>query len=153
VLLSYGLVRYLAGDLPTLGTPQAGTVPLGEGRNGLIYGASAWILAKAFASGGAAVTGVEAISNGVPAFQEPAWKHARQTLVVMGSFLGVMFFGLSFLASKVKALPFEDGTPTVLAQIGEAVYGNGTSGQILSYLLQTATMLILVLAANTGFAD
>ena len=71
----------------------------------------------------------------------------------MGSGLAVMFFGLSFLASKIKPIPFEDGTPTVLAQIGEAVYGNGTVGEAFSYLLQAATMLILVLAANTGFAD
>ena len=116
-------------------------------------GAGAYVLAKAFASGGAAVTGVEAISNGVPAFQEPAWKHARQTLVLMGAGLGVMFLGLSALASKVKVLPFEDGTPTVLSQIGEAVYGTGAFGEVLGYSLQAATMLILVLAANTGFAD
>ena len=56
--------------------------------DGLFYGATAYVLAKAFASGGSAVTGVEAISNGVPAFREPAWKHARQTLVVMGVGLG-----------------------------------------------------------------
>jgi hypothetical protein len=111
------------------------------------------VIAKAFASGGAAVTGVEAISNGVPAFKEPAWRNARQTLVVMGSGLAVMFFGLSFLASKIEPIPFEDGTPTVLAQIGEAVYGAGAFGEVMSYLLQAATMLILVLAANTGFAD
>ena len=96
---------------------------------------------------------MEAISNGVPAFREPAWKHARQTLVVMGCGLGVMFLGLSLLASKVKVIPFEDGTPTVLAQVGEAVYGTGASGEVLAYSLQAATMLILVLAANTGFAD
>ncbi|MDP1806616.1 MAG: amino acid permease, partial [Acidimicrobiales bacterium] len=114
---------------------------------------TAYILAKAFASGGAAVTGVEAISNGVPAFKEQAWKNARQTLEVMGVGLVVMFLGLSLLASKVKALPFEGGTPTLLSQIGEAVYGTGTGGEILSYSLQAATMLILVLAANTGFAD
>jgi hypothetical protein len=116
-------------------------------------GATAYVLAKAFASGGSAVTGVEAISNGVPAFREPAWKHARQTLVLMGSGLGVMFLGLSLLASKVKVLPFEDGTPTVLAQLGEAVYGGGAVGHALGYALQASTMLILVLAANTGFAD
>jgi hypothetical protein len=71
----------------------------------------------------------------------------------MGSGLGVMFLGLSMLASKVKVLPFEDGTPTVLSQIGEAVYGTGGAGKALGYALQASTMLILVLAANTGFAD
>ena len=116
-------------------------------------GASAFVIAKAFASGGAAVTGVEAISNGVPAFRKPEWRNARQTLVVMGSGLAVMFLGLSFLASKVEVAPFEDGTPTVLAQIGEAVYGHGSGGELMSTVLNVATMLILVLAANTGFAD
>jgi amino acid transporter len=153
VLLVYGMLRYAAGDLAVIGTAVEGNVPVGDAGTGLFYGATAYILAKAFASGGAAVTGVEAISNGVPAFKEPAWKHARQTLVLMGTGLGVMFLGLSFLASKTQVIPFEDGVPTVLAQIGEAVYGTGTVGEIFTYLLQAATMLILVLAANTGFAD
>ena len=77
----------------------------------------------AFASGGAAVTGVEAISNGVPAFREPAWRNARQTLVLMGIGLGVMFLGLSMLAAPIRWRPFESGTPTVISQVGEAVYG------------------------------
>jgi amino acid transporter len=155
MLLGYGLVRFVGGDLPVLGDPVEGSVHLGNAATdaGLYMGATALILAKAFASGGAAVTGVEAISNGVPAFREPAWKNARQTLVIMGSGLGVMFLGLSLLASEIKVLPFEDGTPTVLAQVGEAVYGTGALGEVLSYSLQAATMLILVLAANTGFAD
>jgi len=157
VLLVYGLVKYLGGDLATITEYAEGTIHLPENpvssSDGLFYGATAFLLAKAFASGGAAVTGVEAISNGVPAFREPAWKHARQTLVIMGSGLGVMFLGLSLLASKVKVLPFEEGTPTVLAQIGEAVFGTGSVGSALGYSLQASTMLILVLAANTGFAD
>jgi hypothetical protein len=64
-----------------------------------------------------------------------------------------MFIGLSFLASKIKVIPFEGGTPTVLAQIGEVVYGHGAAGEALSNILNVATMFILVLAANTGFAD
>jgi amino acid transporter len=157
VLLAYGAWKYLGGDLDAMTSYAEGVVhgpdePVSTS-DGLYYGASAFILAKAFASGGAAVTGVEAISNGVPAFREPAWKHARQTLVIMGTGLGIMFLGLSALASRIKVLPFEEGTPTVLAQVGEAVYGTGASGRILSLSLQAATMLILVLAANTGFAD
>ena len=154
VLLVYGLVRFLSGDLAVI-PPVSDAIHVGEASMdaGLYLGATAFLLAKAFASGGAAVTGVEAISNGVPAFREPAWKHARQTLVVMGSGLGVMFLGLSLLASKVKVIPAHDGTPTVLAQIGEAVFGGGGLGNGLGYSLQAATMLILVLAANTGFAD
>jgi amino acid transporter len=153
VLLGYGLFRFLSGDLPELGVEAPGTLEFGEESDGGLYlGASAYILAKAFASGGAAVTGVEAISNGVSSFREPAWRNARQTLVYMGAGLAVMFLGISFLASKIKVVPFEDGTPTVLAQIGEAAFGSGAVGEVLSYSLQGATLLILVLAANTGFA-
>ncbi len=153
VLLALGIAKSVMGDLPVLGAHEEGMVHFGEEGSGLFFGATAYILAKAFASGGSAVTGVEAISNGVPAFRQPAWKHARDTLVIMGSGLAVMFLGLSYLASKVKIAPFEDGTPTVLAQIGEAVYGSSAFGETMSGLLNVATMLILVLAANTGFAD
>jgi amino acid transporter len=157
VLLAYGAYRYLGGDLGAITSYAEGVIEGPEdpvsASDGLFYGATAYVLAKAFASGGAAVTGVEAISNGVPAFREPAWKNARRTLVIMGLGLGVMFLGLSALASEVKVLPFEEGTPTVLAQVGEAVYGQGALGDVLSLSLQAATMLILVLAANTGFAD
>src|SRR6185369_11235885 len=108
---------------------------------------------RAFASGGAAVTGVEAISNGVPAFREPSWKNARITLVIMGCTLGAMFLGLSVLASHVHPNVYESGTPTVISQIGRLVYGPGAIGSALFYGLQAGTMLILVLAANTSFAD
>jgi amino acid transporter len=153
VLLVLGIVRYVTGDLEVVGRHLPGMVEFGDEGTGLLLGASAFVIARAFASGGAAVTGVEAISNGVPAFRKPEWRNARQTLVVMGSGLAVMFLGLSFLASKVEVAPFEDGTPTVLAQIGEAVYGHGSLGEAMSGVLNIATMLILVLAANTGFAD
>ena len=117
-------------------------------------GAGAFILAKAFASGGAAVTGVEAISNGVPAFQEPAWKNARQTLVLMGSGLGVMFLGLSLLASKVKVAPVRGRHPhRARPDRRGRLRQRRRSATALGYSLQAATMLILVLAANTGFAD
>ena len=153
VLLVWGLVKYLTGDLTPVSGYAEGTVHLGNDAGGLAYGASAYVLAKAFASGGSAVTGVEAISNGVPAFKEPAWRNARTTLVMMGSGLAVMFMGLSMLAARLKVVPFEDGTPTVLAQIGEAVFGTSGFGTVMSAVLNVATMFILVLAANTGFAD
>jgi amino acid transporter len=153
LLLGLGVVRYLTGDLEVVGRQLDGMVEFGDEGTGLLLGASAFVVLKAFASGGAAVTGVEAISNGVPAFRKPEWRNARQTLVVMGCGLAVMFFGLSFLASKVKIAPFEGGTPTVLAQIGEAVYGDSGGGEAMSGVLNIATMFILVLAANTGFAD
>jgi amino acid transporter len=153
VLLLVGLARMLFGQLPVDSLDHAGLVKVGTGGSGLFYGASLFVIMHAFASGGAAVTGVEAISNGVPAFKQPAWRNARTTLVIMGSLLGVMFLGLSVLASKVHAAPYESGTPTVISQVGKLVYGESVPGHILYYMLQAGTMLILVLAANTSFAD
>lgn len=109
------------------------------------------LLLRAFASGGAAVTGVEAISNGVPAFKEPSWKNASQTLVIMGAMLGAMFLGISWLASQLQTIPIPG--KTVVAQIAQGVYGDGGVGTVLFAFTQIATMLILILAANTGFAD
>jgi amino acid transporter len=153
LLLGLGLWKYLTGDLPVLGTPVEGHVHWGSASDGVFYGAGIFGVLHAFASGGAAVTGVEAISNGVPAFRQPAWRNARQTLVIMGTGLGVMFLGLSMLAATIEVAPFEGGTPTVLAQVGKAVFDGGMLGDVLFYALQAGTMLILVMAANTGFAD
>ncbi|HEY7069528.1 MAG TPA: amino acid permease [Acidimicrobiales bacterium] len=153
VLLGLGLARMAAGDLPQAEHGQEGLVHFGSSGSGLLMGASLFVVMHAFASGGAAVTGVEAISNGVPAFRRPAWRNARTTLVIMGSLLGAMFLGLSVLGAHLKVAPFEDGTPTVISQVGDLVYGNGAAGRALFYALQAGTMLILVLAANTSFAD
>jgi amino acid transporter len=109
------------------------------------------IVLHAFASGGAAMTGVEAISNGVPAFKAPEATHARQTLVVMGVLLGLMFIGISWLAATMHIVPNE--STTVIAQASNAVFGSGPIGHALFLFTQAATMLILVLAANTSFAD
>ncbi|HKE73815.1 MAG TPA: amino acid permease [Acidimicrobiales bacterium] len=152
VLLGIGVARMALGDLPKAPPHQSGMLAFGGAGGGLLMGASLYVVMHAFASGGAAVTGVEAISNGVPAFREPAWRNARQTLVIMGSALGVMFLGLSVLAGHMHVVPFAEGTPTVIAQIGDLVYGGG-AGRALFYALQAGTMLILVLAANTSFAD
>ena len=107
----------------------------------------------ALASGSTAMTGVEAISNGVPAFRPPEWKNARTTLMWMGGLLGAMFLGISFLAQKVQAVPDPTQQQTVLAEIGRTVYGTTTLGHVAFYVLQIATTMVLVLAANTAFAD
>jgi hypothetical protein len=93
------------------------------------------------------MTGVEAISNGVPAFKPPEWRNARSTLMVMGSLLGVMFLGLSWLASRMRTVPNED--TTVISQIAKGVIGSGPQ----FFCFQLFTLLVLVLAANTSFAD
>jgi amino acid transporter len=109
------------------------------------------LVLHAFASGGAAMTGVEAISNGVPAFKPVEWKNARETLVIMAVLLGSMFLGISWLAAKMHVVPSD--SKTVIAQIASAVFGTGAVGHALFLFTQAATMLILVLAANTSFAD
>ena len=153
ILLIWGAARALFGDLPveTLGKP--GQVHAGHEGSGLLMGASLYVVMRAFASGGAAVTGVEAISNGVSAFRPPEWKNARTTLVMMASFLAVMFFGISLLNAKLHVAPYEEGTPTVISEVGRLVFGGGALGHGLYYSLQVATMAILVMAANTSFAD
>jgi amino acid transporter len=143
LLLGAGIAKAFAGDLHSLPVPPEVAETTGA--------ISIFILLHAFASGGAAVTGVEAISNGVPAFKPPEWRNARTTLMWMGSTLGVMFLGLSFLAFKLQVTPSE--TKTVISDVAHAVFGSGTVGTALYLLLQIATTLILILAANTSFAD
>ncbi|MGH9023322.1 MAG: amino acid permease [Acidimicrobiia bacterium] len=153
ILLVWGVVRLIAGHLPVASLDHKGLVPIGQAGSGLLQGASLFVVLRAFASGGAAVTGVEAISDGVPAFRPPAWKNARSTLVIMGVLLSVMFIGISILADHMQVIPYRHGTPTVLAQIGRLVYGSGLLGHVMYFGLQAATVFILVLAANTSYAD
>ena len=153
VLLGAGVYRFATGALHHAPQHAHGAMHFGSTSGGLIMGASLFLVLHAFASGGTAVTGVEAISNGVPAFRKVEWRNARQTLVIMGGLLAVMFLGLSFLASKVHPVPFEKGTPTVISQIGDVVFGSSALGHLLFLSLQAGTLLILVMAANTSFAD
>jgi amino acid transporter len=108
---------------------------------------SVLLLMRAFADGCSAITGVEAVSNGVPAFKPPEWRNARTTLTVMGVLVATMFLGLSYLAGVAGATPSDH--ESVVSQIGRAVYGTGP----IYYLLQLSTTAILILAANTSFAD
>jgi amino acid transporter len=104
-----------------------------------------FIILRAFSSGCSALTGVEAISNGVPLLKEPSTRNAKATLVWLGVLLGAMFLGVSVLAARFHILPTTQ--QTVLSQVAHDVYGNG----ILYYILSFSTTLILGLAANTSF--
>jgi amino acid transporter len=142
-LVLYGLYRVFVTD-------DIGTVPVGEDAfHGALTGGSLglFLILKGFSSGAVALTGVEAISNGVPAFRRPEAKNAATTLVVMAVILGTLFFGVSMLASHVHPYPSEH--QTVIAQMGLLVFGNGA----IFFVLQIATALILTLAANTAYAD
>jgi amino acid transporter len=152
-LLAVGFARMAFGHLPQQAINKPGMIPVGHAGSGFLMGATVFVVLRAFASGGAAVTGVEAISNGVPAFRRPEWKNARSTLVIMGTTLGAMFFGLSWLDSRLHVNAYTKGTPTVISQIGKVVFGTSPIGHVLYFALQAGTLLILVLAANTSFAD
>jgi amino acid transporter len=115
-----------------------------------------FLLCKAFADGCSAMTGTEAVANGVPAFKPVEWKNAQKTMIIMATLLGIMFLGTSFLAVNIGAHPVTDalGVPgageSVLSQVGRTVFGGRGP---LYYILQFSTMGILILAANTSFAD
>jgi amino acid transporter len=106
-----------------------------------------FLILKGFSSGAVALTGIEAIADGVPAFRRPESKNAAKTLTWMAIILGTLFLGTATLAHRLHPYPSHD--QTVLAQLGEAVFGSG----VLFVLLQLATAVILVLAANTAYAD
>jgi amino acid transporter len=139
-LIGYGLYQLFFGGGLTYVPPPSARQPIGEA-------IGLFVLMRAFAQGCTAMTGTEAISNGVPAFKSPESRNARTTLVWMGLLLGSMFLGLSYLAVHIGVLPADD--ETVISQIGRTVFGAGP----LWVALQVATALILILAANTSFAD
>ena len=103
---------------------------------------------KAFSNGCTALTGVEAVSDGIPNFREPAQKNAKRVLYLLAGLVFVIFLGISALASLYHIVP--NANVTVIAMIAEAVFGNGT---LLFYLVQITTAVILTMAANTAFAD
>jgi len=103
---------------------------------------------RAFASGCTALTGVEAISNGVPSFERPKARNAATTLAMMGAIAVVLFGGITVLAVALHAQALPDGNPSVISQIAAAVFGGSS---VVFYLFQAATAAILILAANTAF--
>ena len=138
-LVGTGLFRWLTGTLPAAAAASetvAATQTL------------TWFLVlRAFASGCTALTGVEAISNGVPAFKHPEARNAAITMGWMAAVLGTLFIGVSVLASALGITPLAD--ETVVSQVARRLFGDG----FFYFLIQGSTTLILVLAANTSFAD
>lgn len=151
LMLACGLVRALTGGLPHADVHAAGAVPLGEAGDGWLYGASLFMVLRAFANGGSSLTGLEAISNGVSAFRRPQGPHARRTLTVMSCLLGGMVLGVSVLAHYTHAIPYADGNPTVIAQEARLVFGDSPLGTAGLVFVQLATALILYTGANTPF--
>lgn len=145
--VAIGLFRYFTGSLGMVIDPPH-LEQAAHAAGGALVTVTPFLLLHAFANGTSALTGIEAISNGITAFKEPRSKNAGITLVWMSLILGTLFLSISFLARHIGAIPSE--SETVISQIGRTIYGDGS----LFYLAIIAgTALILVLAANTAFAD
>ncbi|HKO83614.1 MAG TPA: APC family permease [Actinomycetota bacterium] len=141
-----GIWRLASGSLQPIHYTPAQTALLHH--EGAVGAVTVFLVLRAFASGTTALTGVEAISNGVSAFRAPEAVNAKKTLMVMAGIMGTLFLGITYLAVRLEARPFDSGYPTVISQIARQVLGSGPA-----YLLvQAATLLILVLAANTAFS-
>ncbi|MSQ14341.1 MAG: APC family permease [Dehalococcoidia bacterium] len=140
-LVAFGMYRLLTGDAPEYQAPQEWTTAHTAAPLTLL------LVFRAFASGSVALTGVEAVSNGVPSFQQPEVRNAQTTLIIMGALFATIFAGLSFLAGRVGVVPDPHEVETVLSQIARAFTGQNW----FYYLLQFSTALLLVLAGNTAF--
>lgn len=148
-LITVGLFRLWAGHgfAPGAGPLRADPVSTGHHPSFPAGFALIFLLLRGFAEGCSAMTGTEAISNGIRAFKEPAQRNASTTLVWMVSILAVFFLGTSFLAEHFAVMPTTQ--QTVLSQLGHHIFGGG----VAYYALQYSTFTVLVLAANTAFAD
>lgn len=143
-LLAVGMFRFLTGNMPEYDPPAAWLAAETAQPLGIL------LILRAFASGSVALTGVEAVSNGVPAFKPPEPRHAQTVLILMGTFFALIFLGLSFLAGQIGVLPDPTEQETVISQVTRSFVGAGTP---FHYLVQVSTAVILILAANTAFAD
>ena len=152
LMILVGLIREVTGTLHAVNPSTLhGAYLLGSSKDGLISGAMIFILLRAFANGGASLTGIEAVSDAVGAFRPPEGRNARTVLMTEGAILGVLIAGISWLAHTTRATPYKSGYPTVLAQEAQSIFGHTFIGQALFYLVQAATMLILYTGGNTSF--
>ena len=154
IVVVTGLVKAALGGLHPLAIPTTASLGyshIGGPGNDALMGLGVFFLLKSFANGGASLTGLEAVSNGISAFREPVARNARITLVVMCCTLGFLVAGTSLLAHWVHAVPYAAGTPTVVSQEVRAVLGPDGIGSVLFYVVQAATVLILFTGGNTSF--
>jgi len=143
-LVAVGIYRLIQNPALTIPPPPGAIPPI-------THGITLFLILRAFSGGCAAMTGTEAISNGVPAFRPPEARNAAATLAWMALLLGVIFLGVSYIAWRTHVVPINPDVPgyqTVVSQIARVMFGRSW----LYYLLQIATALILILAANTSFA-
>lgn len=138
-----GLVRLAMGTLGVVDAP-----PMDLVNETVVQPLTLFLILRAFSNGTSALTGVEAISNGITAFREPRSKNAGQTLIIMSVILGSLMMGITFLANHINAMPSEQ--ETVISQLARTVF---EGGGVLYFLALTSTTVILMMAANTAFAD
>ena len=143
-IIGYGVVRTVLGDVPPFEAPAAWEAVQESGQ---VLGL--FLILRAFSQGAVALTGVEAISDGVPAFKSPEWRNARTTLTWAAAIFAVLFLGIAFLVTTMGIVPDPTERQTVLSLLVRHLTGNGP----VLVIAQIATALILVLAANTSFAD
>jgi amino acid transporter len=143
-LIVWGLFDFYFGDLAALPPNEEALHEFTKGKE-VLSGVTLFALMRAFSSGAVALTGVEAISNAVPAFRRPESKNASRTLIMMVTVLGSFFFGISVLAQNLR--PTLNENETILSILGRTVFGDG----FLYVVLQAATATILILAANTAY--
>ncbi len=141
LMVGLGIINIATGSIAPADQPDA-IVPE------VLQPITILLLLRAFAGGSVALTGVEAIANGVPAFKRPEPRNAASSLVAMAVLLGVLFIGITIVADAYEISPTVEGGPTVVAQVADAVFGDGSP---LFIAFQLATALILFLAANTSF--
>ncbi len=139
--IGVGLIQWLTGTLPTVEGVQVI-------QHETLAPLTLFLILRAFSSGSTALTGIEAISNGITAFKIPRSYNAARTLIAMSSILLALFMGISVLANRIHALPSH--TETIISQIGRTVYGEASP---LYLLVLASTALILLMAANTSYAD
>src|ERR1700742_4505873 len=151
LMIVVGVGRVILGELPVYDPEHIpGMVPIHQG-NGLVMGATILVLLRAFANGGSSLTGVEAITDAVNVFRQPQGPNARRVLTRMACVLGFLLVGVIYLVHATHAAPFVAEYPSMLSEVGRAVFGQGLIGNVFFILLQAASAAILFFGANTSF--
>ena len=143
LMVGLGMAHVATGTVPVLADPPFVIKPPNPAEPIVLF-----LLLRAFAGGAVALTGVEAIANGVPAFKPPEAKNAANTMTMMAILLGVLFIGVTFVGNRFSIQPTTEAGPTAIAQVSAAVFGDGSP---LFVLFQVSVALILFLAVNTSF--
>lgn len=154
VTIVFGFIKKASGSLHTIAQPAVHDLVgghLGSPGHGFLMGVAFLTLLRAYANGGSSLTGLEAISDSVSGFRRPESSNARKVMLAMAGVLAFLLVGTTMLAKWTHALPYEKGTPTVVAQEVRAVFGSSTIGHIIFLVVEFGTMLILYTGGNTSF--